>query len=165
MSSGRFARALSALALSMPLLATAAQVIEGVVIAVSDGDTLWVAPDGVRRKPLKVRLAGIDAPERCQADGEAARAALAAHVLQRRVEVQVRARDEFGRLVARVVADGEDVNAWIVARGHAWSPGWKHRPGPYAREEKEARAARRGLFAEADAIEPRRFRRTHGTCR
>lgn len=165
MSSGRFARALSALALSMPLLATAAQVIEGVVIAVSDGDTLWVAPDGARRKPLKVRLAGIDAPERCQADGEAARAALAAHVLQRRVEVQVRARDEFGRLVARVVADGEDVNAWIVARGHAWSPGWKHGPGPYAREEKEARAARRGLFAEADAIEPRRFRRIHGACR
>jgi micrococcal nuclease len=163
---GRFARALlPALWLVLPLLATAAQVIEGVVVRVSDGDTLWVAPDGARRKPVKVRLAGIDAPERCQADGEEARSALAAHVLQRRVVVQVRASDEFGRLVARVLADGEDVNAWIVARGHAWSPGWKHRPGPYVREEREARAARRGLFAQAAPVEPWRFRRIHGACR
>jgi len=153
------------LALALPLQARAAQVIEGVVVRVSDGDTLWVAPDGARRKPLKVRLAGIDAPERCQADGEQARSALAAHVLQRRVEVQVRARDGFGRLVARVVADGEDVNAWIVARGHAWSPGWQHQPGPYAREEREARVAKRGLFAQAAPVEPRRFRRMHGACR
>ena len=165
MNSNCVVRALSALALAMPLLATAAQPIEGVVIRVSDGDTLWVAPDGARRKPVKVRLAGIDAPERCQAGGEAARSALAAHVLQRRVAVQVRARDEFGRLVARVVADGEDVNAWIVARGHAWSPGWKHQPGPYAREENEARAARRGLFGQATPVEPWRIMRMDGPCR
>ena len=163
MSRGRLLCTLFALALALP--ATAAQPIEGVVVRVSDGDTLWVAPDGARRKPVKVRLAGIDAPERCQADGEEARGALAAHVLQRRVEVQVRARDGFGRLVARVVADGEDVNAWIVARGHAWSPGWQHQPGPYAREEQEARVAKRGLFAQPAPLEPRRFRRMHGACR
>jgi len=163
MSRGRLLCALFALALALP--ATAAQSIEGVVIRVSDGDTLWVAPDGAHRRPVKLRLAGIDAPERCQADGEEARGALAAHVLQRRVEVQVRGRDGFGRLVARVVADGEDVNAWIVARGHAWSPGWKHQQGPYARQEREARAARRGLFAAADPVEPWRFRRVHGSCR
>ena len=165
MTPARLVHALCTLALALPLAATAAPAIEGVVVRVSDGDTLWVAPDGARRKPVKVRLAGIDAPERCQAGGEAARGALAAHVLQRRVELQVYARDEFGRLVARIVVDGADVNAWIVARGHAWSPGFNHRPGPYAREEQEARAAKRGLFAHADAIEPRRFRRIHGPCR
>jgi endonuclease YncB( thermonuclease family) len=158
------ARALCALLLVAPLCAAAAPLIQGVVIRVVDGDTLWLAPDGARRSPLKLRLAGIDAPERCQAGGEEARSALAAHVLQRRVTLRVRARDEFGRLVANVSLDGEDVNAWIVARGHAWSPGWKHRPGPYAREEQAARAARRGLFAQGDAIEPRRFRRIHGAC-
>ena len=92
-----------------------------------------------------MRLAGIDAPERCQADGEEARSALAAHVLQRRVEVRVRARDCERRAPQRVV--------------------FQRRPGPYAREEQAARAARRGLFAERDPVEPWRFRRQHGPCK
>ena len=149
----------------LALAAGAAQAFQGVVVRVADGDTLWVVPDGAGRRWVKVRLAGIDAPERCQADGEEARSALAAHVLQRRVEVRVRARDGFGRAVALLVADGEDVNAWVVARGHAWSPGFQRRPGPYAREEQAARAARRGLFAERDPVEPWRFRRQHGPCK
>jgi endonuclease YncB( thermonuclease family) len=145
-------------------VATSAAAFQGTVVRVIDGDTIRVEPLGAARRPVVVRLQGIDAPERCQRGGEAARAALAARVLGRPVEVRVRARDAYRRAIGRVVADGEDVNRWLVERGHAWSPGWHHRPGPYAIEERAARAAKRGLFARDDAIEPWRFRRMHGSC-
>jgi len=146
-------------------VATSAAAFQGTVVRVIDGDTIRVAPDGTASKPVIVRLQGIDAPERCQPGGEAARAALAARVLGRPVEVRVRARDGWRRAIGRVLAaDGDDVNRWLVERGHAWSPGWHHRPGPYATEERAARAAKRGLFARDDAIEPWRFRRMHGSC-
>lgn len=153
---------LSAAWLALALAAGPAAGFAGRVVHVVDGDTIHVATAG--RAPLVVRLQGIDAPERCQSGGEAARSALAARLLQRRVELRVRAHDAYGRAIGRVWLDGEDVNAWLVAQGHAWSPGWHHRSGPYAREEQQARAARRGVFAEDHPIEPWRFRTRHGPC-
>lgn len=139
----------------------------GVVTHVTDGDTLWVRMDGASAgaKPMKLRLQGIDAPERCQAWGPQAHDALAAHVLKRRVDVQTKARDVYHRAVARVTLEGEDVGAWMVTHGHAWSdhpP--RRRPGPYVAQEAQARAHRRGLFSLADPMEPKAFRRMHGAC-
>ena len=71
----------------------AAQAFDGVVTRVPDGDTLWVQPDDAARRPLKLRLRGIDAPELCQRWGVQARDALAARVLRRHVSVEVRTRD------------------------------------------------------------------------
>ena len=143
------------------LCSGAAQALSGVVTRVADGDTLWVRPaDG---KPIKVRLQGIDAPERCQPWGEQARAALAARVLHRQVAVRTRAYDDYRRAIAHVELNGEDVAAWMVREGHAWSYRYRRSLGPYAEQEQQARAARRGLFAQA-AIEPRVFRKTHGPC-
>lgn len=147
---------------ALALAAADASAFAATVVHVSDGDTLWVeAAHGTR---LDLRLAGIDAPERCQAGGAAARDALAARVLHRRVEVRVRARDAWGRAVARVWLDGDDVNRWLVRSGHAWSPGWHRRAGPYAADERTAREAHRGLFADAAALPPWQFRRRHGAC-
>ncbi len=138
-----------------------AQALSGVVTRVADGDTLWVRPAG--GKPVKVRLQGIDAPERCQAWGEQARAALAARVLHQQVQVRTKAYDDYQRAIAQVELHGEDVAAWMVREGHAWSYRYRRSPGPYAEQEQQARAARRGLFAQP-AVEPRVFRKTHGPC-
>ena len=137
-----------------------------VVSRVSDGDTLWVRPDGDRRKPVKLRLQGIDAPERCQPWGTQATAALNGRALGQRVQVQGRASDDFGRLLVelRLERGGADIGAWMVGQGHAWSPRFRHHPAAYARQEREARAARRGLFANPDAEPPRLFRKRHGPC-
>lgn len=135
----------------------------GVVTRVSDGDTLWLQPADSRRGSVKVRLRGIDAPELCQAWGPQARDALAARVLRRRVAVDVRSRDDYGRALASVRVGGIDVGAALVADGHAWSTRWRGH-GPYRREEHAARTARRGLHAAPAALEPRRFRRLHGPC-
>lgn len=135
----------------------------GTVTWVSDGDTLWVAPEGGGR-PRKIRLDGIDAPEICQAWGSAARDALRQRALHRTVRVATRRLDDYRRELAKVDLGGEDLGGWMVERGHAWSYRYRHNPGPYVAEERSARLAKHGLFADSAALEPRAFRQSHGPC-
>lgn len=147
----------------LALLACAsAHALSGVVTHVTDGDTLWVRPEGAA--PVKVRMQGIDAPERCQAWGAQAREALEARVLHRQVHVRTRAKDAYRRTIGTVSLDGHDMAAWMVREGHAWSQRYRRGLGPYAAEEAEARRLLRGLFAAPAAIEPRQFRKAHGPC-
>ena len=135
----------------------------GVVSHVSDGDTLWVRPDagGAARK---LRIDGIDAPEICQAGGPASRDALARRALHQRVQVTVRRDDDYGRALAKISIDGQDLGVQLVREGQAWSYRWRHSTGPYAAEEAAARNARKGLFAAPAAEVPRDFRKRHGPC-
>jgi micrococcal nuclease len=135
----------------------------GMVTHVSDGDTLWVRAAGVP-EPVKIRIEGLDAPEICQTYGDISRAALASLVLHQVVVVQGRRRDSYGRVLARLSVHGDDVGSTLVAQGHAWSYHYRKDAGPYATQEAHAMAARRGLFADAGAQEPRVFRKRHGTC-
>lgn len=146
--------------------APSAQALSGVVTHVSDGDTVWVKADGAPdRKPVKVRIAGIDAPERCQAWGMQSTEALKAQVLDRHVEVPTRAVDEYGRRVGGLLLDdGRDIGAWMVAQGHAWSPRFKRHRAPYEQQQRDAQARKAGLFGDPGAIEPWVFRKTHGPC-
>lgn len=135
----------------------------GTVTHVTDGDTLWVRAAN-SAEPVKIRLDGIDAPEICQAYGDTSRRALAGLVFNQVVVVQGRRRDSYGRLLATLRVQGDDVGSAMVAQGHAWSYHSKRNGGPYAAQEIHARAARRGLFAHGTAQEPRLFRRQHGSC-
>ncbi len=145
-------------------LSTTTQAMTGVVTRVTDGDTVWVRPDAPKRKPVKLRLVGIDAPERCQAWGAQATAALSEQVLHRRVEIPTRGVDPHGRLLGGLMLDGRDVSAWMVSQGHAWSSRFHRHPGPYAQQQRAAQSRRAGLFADPAAIEPWVFRRSHGPC-
>jgi micrococcal nuclease len=151
---------------SLLLLVGCAQArsFEGVVTHVTDGDSLWVRP-AAGGPPRDIRLQGIDAPEICQEFGTQARDALTARVLHRRVHVESRARDIYQRTLARVSVDGQDLGAWMVGTGHAWSYRFHRQSGPYAAQEMHARNERRGLWAHAGALEPRAFRKRHGSCK
>jgi endonuclease YncB( thermonuclease family) len=149
-----------ALAAVLPLQAAT---FRGVVSHVTDGDTLWVKPGG-RGEAVEIRLVDLDAPEICQPFGPQAKRALSARVLHQTVVVRTRGVDDYQRTLAQVRHRGRDVNAWLVSEGQAWSGSFHGRRGPYARLEDEARAARRGLWANAGAVEPREFRRSHGRC-
>jgi endonuclease YncB( thermonuclease family) len=140
------------------------QAMSGVVTHVTDGDTVWVRPDEANRKPVKLRLVGIDAPERCQPWGAQATAALTSQVLHRHVDVPTRGVDAHGRLLGGLMLDGQDVSAWMVSQGHAWSSRFHRHPGPYAQQQRAARARQAGLFADPAAVEPWVFRKTHGPC-
>ncbi|RYF38591.1 MAG: thermonuclease family protein [Comamonadaceae bacterium] len=135
----------------------------GIVNHVSDGDTLWIRPDGGGR-PRPLRLLGIDAPEICQAGGPQARQALATRVLHRRVTVYTQAEDHFRRPLGRLELQGQDVGQWMVQRGHAWSYRVGRDSGPYAAQERQARRRGAGLWAAAKPVEPRIFRKQHGSC-
>ena len=147
--------------------AAAAKNLSGVVTHVTDGDTLWVRTSA-RGEPRKVRMQGIDAPESCQAWGPQASQALKARALGQTVQLSHkggRAKDDYGRLLARVNMGAEDLGQWMVANGHAWSYHYRRDAGPYAAEQNQAQASRRGLWGAGNVVEPRVFRKQHGSCR
>jgi len=139
------------------------QAQSGVVTRVVDGDTLWVKTSASQR-PLKVRLQGIDAPEICQPGGVQAREALKRQVLGQSVTVTSGAHDDYGRTVGTLHMQGQDLGRWLVAQGHAWVYSYRHKKGPYADELRQAQLARRGVFGDVLAEEPRVFRKRHGSC-
>ena len=155
---------LLALVLALPAQGVPPRGQQAVVTQVSDGDSVWVRVG--HREPQRVRLRGIDAPESCQPHGRAARDALRNQVLGRTVLLHGRGSDDYGRLLRQITTQtGADVNAWMVAEGHAWSYRSRRGPGPYEAQQAQARAAGRGLWSRPDAVEPRVFRRLNGPCR
>jgi endonuclease YncB( thermonuclease family) len=138
---------------------------EAVITRVVDGDTVWVRrADRGRAAPIKVRLHGLDAPERCQAGGVESQQALAGRLADDRVRVHPLGRDEHGRLLARLTRGDADVGAWMVAQGWAWSEGRGRSGGRYGNEQRAAQAVGRGLHADPAAIRPREFRQRFGPC-
>lgn len=136
----------------------------GNVTRVVDGDTLWVVLEGAT-KPIKVRIEGIDAPEVCQPFGVEAKQALVAKVLHRDVTLKLRALDDWGRRIGHV-HDGEtNIGQRMVRDGLAWSIRYRWDRGPYVPDERMAQSFRRGLFNEPLPMEPREFRRVHGSCK
>jgi endonuclease YncB( thermonuclease family) len=144
-------------------LAVAAAEWRGVVSHITDGDTVWVRPsDG--GPPKQVRIEGVDAPEICQAFGTESREALSRRLLRKRVTVVADGEDDYHRIVAHLRLGRADVGRWMVSHGYAWSYRFRRDPGPYAREEKRARAQRLGLWALGSPESPRDFRVRHGSC-
>jgi micrococcal nuclease len=164
MVDGFFIRVSVALLLASSSIAAQAKLLVGVVTHVSDGDTLWVRLAG-GGEPVKVRFQGMDAPESCQAWGAQATQALTAKAMRKEVTLNTRARDDYGRLLARVSLGGEDLGAWMVSQGHAWSYHYRRSAGPYAAQEAAARSARLGLWVNLAAQEPREFRARQGSCK
>lgn len=134
---------------------------QGKVIRVADGDSVWVRPKQ-GGQPVSLRIDGIDAPEICQAGGQAARKALAARLMGRTVQVLPRHQDDYGRTLAAVSLDGEDMGGWMVGQGHAWA--YRQGSGAYLALQVQAQTAALGVFADSNALHPRFFRKQHGPC-
>ncbi len=140
-----------------------AQGQQGLVVAVTDGDTLTLRlPDG---KPVTVRLRDIDAPEICQPWGPEAKAALSELALNKLAILTPSARDSFGRVVGRITVEELDVGRRLVEDGHAWSTRSRYDRGPLVKQERMAKALGRGLHPQVPkAIPPWEWRRNQGPC-
>ena len=138
----------------------AAADLSGRVVGVVDGDTLTLLTP--EKRQVRVRLAGIDTPERAQPYGSRARQELSDLAFGKEAEISVQDTDRYGRTVGRVHAGGLDVNAEMVRRGAAWVYRRYNRDPGLPAVEAEARAARRGLWAlpEAQRVPPWEWRRT-----
>lgn len=131
------------------------------VVGVTDGDTITViSPGGRSYKRTRVRLWGIDCPEKSQAFGQRAKEFTSGLVFGKQVYLDIRDTDRYGRSVAVVTADGKVVNEELVKAGFAW---WyeQYAPGEtrLKRYQDEARSARRGLWADGAAEPPWDYRR------
>ena len=141
--------------LVLPVLG--AEQFVGTVVGISDGDTLSVMREG---RAVKVRLYGIDTPERTQAFGTRARQYTSALAFGQVVTVVVKDQDRYGRLVAEVVLpDGQSLNRALVRAGLAWwYAAFAKRETTLQQLEAEARDAKRGLWSDPHAVAPWEYR-------
>lgn len=129
-------------------------ILTGKVVSVTDGDTLTLLTP--EKKQVKVRLDGIDAPERKQPYGTEAREHLATMVFQKDVKVEVLGKDRYGRTIGKVKAGRVDVNKNMVREGYAW---WYQKYAPdrvdLQKAQSLAQKERRGLWASEDGMTPK----------
>lgn len=139
-----------------------AEVVIGRVVAVADGDTITVLD--VDRVQHKIRLAGIDAPEKKQPFGSRSKESLSELVFSKTVEVETSKRDRYGRQIGKVLLNGLDVNLVQIERGMAWfyrqyqleqSPADRRL---YEEAENLAIAGKKGLWRDPEPIPPWDFR-------
>jgi len=127
-------------------------------VGVQDGDTITVLRGG---REERLRLNGIDCPEKAQPFGTRAKQFTSSQVFGKSVRVVSVDVDRYGRTVADVyTAEGQSVNRELVAAGLAWHYKQYSKDATLARLENEARAARRGLWSDLHSIPPWEWR--HG---
>ncbi len=148
--------------LAAPAL-TATRVLRGRVVSVADGDTITILD--ATKHTSRIRLQGIDAPERGQDFGNLSRSHLDRLVYRREVTVEITKVDDYGRFVGRVLIGDTDAGLEQIRAGLAWFYAHYENELPprdrrlYAEAHRRARAARAGLWAAADPIPPWQFRR------
>lgn len=140
-----------------------ADTITGRVVAIADGDTLTVLDSANQQH--KIRLAGIDPPEKAQPFGQRSKQHLSDIAFNRQVTVEWNKLDRYGRTIGKVLVSGVDVNLEQIKAGMAW---WyeKYRKEQterdqyvYSAQEGEARQKRVGLWAESAPVAPWDWRR------
>ena len=141
--------------------------LEGKVIKITDGDTINLLD--TKKQIHKIRLAGIDAPERGQPYGKAASKFLSKQVNQQTVCVAWNKRDRYKRLVGVIHYEGRDVNLELVKAGYAWHyKKYQKEQTPadrviYADAEEQARSDVIGLWSEPNPINPSDWRKIKKT--
>jgi len=140
-----------------------AEVLIGTVVGITDGDTITVlAKDN---KEHKVRLMGIDAPEKTQDFGDESKKALSNYIYQREVTVDYKKLDKYQRKVGKVILDKQDICLAMIELGMAWhykdyeKEQSKTDRDLYSQAEVKARESRIGLWQLSNAIKPSAFRR------
>lgn len=129
----------------------------GQVVRIIDGDTVEILSD---RNSVRVRLAGIDAPEKKQAYGEKSRQFLASLIFRKNVEVVSQGKDRYGRELGFIhLPDGTNVNLSMVKNGMAWVYRQYSKDAVFLQAEDHARQSKIGLWADSDPVAPWKFRR------
>lgn len=147
--------------------------VTGVVVGVADGDTVTVLD--ADRNQHKVRVAGIDAPEKAQPFGQRAKGRMSGLVFGKDVRLEGDKRDRYGRTVAKVWVSPPDCHRCpktldaglaVLTSGLAWHyKKYQNEQSPEDRElysfaENEARSKRAGVWSEANPVPPWDWRKS-----
>ena len=139
------------------LQTSSAYELTGRIISIADGDTVTLLDANLQQH--KIRLSGIDAPERRQPFGNRSRLHLGALVFGKRVTADCPKTDRYKRAVCRLEVDGVDANLAQVEAGMAWhNKAYFREQSPadrrYAKAEDRARDVRQGLWADRAPVAP-----------
>ena len=150
------------LLLSPVVLLSGKNDIQGKVVKVADGDTITILDS--ENKQIKIRLYGIDAPEKAQDFGKISRNYMSQLVAGKTIDVTVIDKDRYGRSIGRIKIDDKEVAEEMLKSGLAWlytayckipeCERWKVL-------EDEARVAKIGLWSNPTAQEPWKWRKEH----
>jgi endonuclease YncB( thermonuclease family) len=127
--------------------------LSGKVISISDGDTFTILQG---KEQIKVRLYGIDCPEKSQAFGQKAKTFTSDKIFGKEITVIPHGKDRYGRVIGEVIlGNGSTLNKELVKNGFAW---WYRQYAPKNDTlrilEESARIARVGLWADPNPLEP-----------
>lgn len=139
-----------------------ADTLTGRVVGIADGDTLTLLD--ATNTQHKIRLAGIDSPEKAQPFGQVCKQSLSDLAYDRTVQIDWNKLDRYGRVIGKVLVNGQDVNLEQIHRGCAWH--YKQYQNEqtledrlsYAKAEDKAKAKKVGLWVEAGAVAPWEWR-------
>lgn len=140
-----------------------ADTLHGRVVGVSDGDTVTILD--ATNTQWKIRLMGIDAPEKKQAFGNKSKESLSALVFNKQVSVEYNKKDKYGRTVGKIIVNDVDANLEQIKAGLAWH--YKKYQNEsvddrsiYAQAEEQARVEKRGLWLDTDPTPPWEWRKS-----
>lgn len=134
-----------------------AEKLTGKVIKIVDGDTFDLLTK--EKSTQRIRMNGIDCPERKQDHYQVARDALAGYIFGKEVELLVSGRDRNKRLIATAFYNGQNINLAMIENGYAWHYKQYSSDKTFAEAEKKARALKRGLWKMPGAVAPWEFRK------
>ena len=141
----------------------AENILQGKVVRVADGDTITILD--INNTQHKIRLQGIDAPEKAQAFGEKSKQSLYDMVHGKTVQVFFTKNDKYGRIVGKVFLDTQDICHQQIKSGLAWHYKKYQDEQPeedqsaYSTSELTAKRQRLGLWSEPQPIPPWDFRK------
>lgn len=142
-----------------------ADVLQGRVVGVADGDTITVLD--ASNTQYKIRLAGIDAPEKQQPFGQVSKKSLSDLVYDKTVQVDWSKTDRYGRVVGKVLINDLDANLEQVKRGLAWHYSKYKKEQPfedrltYLHAQRDAKVAKLGLWVEPHHVAPWDWRKAN----
>ena len=133
------------------------------VLKVSDGDTISIQKVDNGKfvgEILKIRMYGMDAPEKSQDYGPESRQALEKLVAGKTLSIEIKNKDRYGRTVAIVYANGKNVNEEMVRTGNAWwYQEYAKKDTQFEEYQKNAMKKKLGLFSRKGYIEPWVYRK------
>lgn len=143
-----------------PAAVAKGDVLKGKAVHIPDGDTFDLLTAG--QKKIRIRMSGMDAPEKAQDFGQVAKEGLGSLLQGKQLRVVVRDLDRYGRAVCDVYAAaalGEDwINLQMVQKGWAWHYKQYSKDAQLAAAEQAARAAHKGLWSQSNPTAPWVFR-------
>lgn len=131
--------------------------LKGLVVSIADGDTFTLLTDD--KKEVKIRLHGIDTPEKGQDYYQVAKIFLSDLIFQKNVEIEEKDIDRYGRTIGMVYYQNRNINEELLKAGLAWHYKFYDKNPLWSKLEDDARNAKKGLWSLANPVAPWEWRK------